>query len=209
MKHYGAIEAGGTKFVCAVGTEKGEIIDRLTIPTETPEETIGKLTDFFSKYQLTSMGVGSFGPISVAKNKEDYGYITNTPKLAWKGYPFIPELEKRLGIPVSFTTDVNAAALGELTKGEAQGLESCISQSAQESEQERLSAAGSYRARSILKWVTYSLDGIRRIRLKESVRITRTALKGWHRARRLKSDGGKRARIWLKTRKFGSLKPTI
>ncbi|RCK12680.1 ROK family protein [Bacillus licheniformis] len=65
----------------------------------------GKLTDFFSKYQLTSMGVGSFGPISVAKNKEDYGYITNTPKLAWKGYPFIPELEKRLGIPVSFTTD--------------------------------------------------------------------------------------------------------
>ncbi len=94
MKHYGAIEAGGTKFVCAVGTEKGEIIDRLTIPTETPEETIGKLTDFFSKYQLTSMGVGSFGPISVAKDKEDYGYITNTPKLAWKGYPFIPELKK-------------------------------------------------------------------------------------------------------------------
>ncbi|MCY7814103.1 ROK family protein [Bacillus haynesii] len=126
MKHYGAIEAGGTKFVCAVGTENGEIIDRLTIPTETPEETIGKLTDFFSKYQLTSMGVGSFGPISVAKDKEDYGYITNTPKLAWKGYPFIPELEKRLGIPVSFTTDVNAAALGELTKGAAQGLESCL-----------------------------------------------------------------------------------
>ncbi|WP_077735573.1 ROK family protein [Bacillus sonorensis] len=126
MKHYGAIEAGGTKFVCAVGTENGEIIDRLTIPTETPEETIGELTAFFSKYQLTSMGVGSFGPICVAKEKEEYGYITNTPKLAWKAYPFIPELEKRLGVPVSFTTDVNAAVLGEITKGAAQGLNSCL-----------------------------------------------------------------------------------
>lgn len=74
MKHYGAIEAGGTKFVCAVGTEKGEIIDRLTIPTETPEETIGKLTDFFSKYQLTSMGVGSLDLYPLQKIKR----ITDT-----------------------------------------------------------------------------------------------------------------------------------
>ncbi|MDA1476396.1 ROK family protein [Bacillus changyiensis] len=126
MKYYGAIEAGGTKFVCAIGTETGEMIDRLTIPTETPEETIGRLIPFFEKHKLESLGVGSFGPISVDKESADYGYITNTPKLAWKNYPFIPELEKRLGIPVSFTTDVNAAALGEIKKGAAKGLNSCL-----------------------------------------------------------------------------------
>ncbi|MDA7027446.1 ROK family protein [Bacillus sp. CLL-7-23] len=126
MKYYGAIEAGGTKFVCAIGTETGEMIDRLTIPTETPEETIGRLIPFFEKHKLESLGVGSFGPISVDKESADYGYITNTPKLAWKNYPFIPELEKRLGIPVFFTTDVNAAALGEIKKGAAKGLNSCL-----------------------------------------------------------------------------------
>ncbi|TWK79423.1 putative fructokinase [Bacillus paralicheniformis] len=126
MKYYGAIEAGGTKFVCAVGTENGEIIDRLTIPTETPEETIGRLSAFFDMYQLESIGVGSFGPMSLAKESPDFGYITNTPKLAWRNYPLIPELKKRFGIPVSFTTDVNAAALGEITKGAAQGLDSCL-----------------------------------------------------------------------------------
>ncbi|NPC94152.1 ROK family protein [Bacillus sp. WMMC1349] len=126
MKYYGAIEAGGTKFVCAIGTETGEMIDRLTIPTETPEETIDRLIPFFEKHKLESLGVGSFGPISVDKESAEYGYITSTPKLAWKNYPFIPELEKRLGIPVSFTTDVNAAALGEIKKGAAKGLNSCL-----------------------------------------------------------------------------------
>ncbi|MEH6973677.1 MULTISPECIES: ROK family protein [unclassified Bacillus (in: firmicutes)] len=126
MTHYGAIEAGGTKFVCAVGTETGEIAGRLTIPTETPEETIEKVTAFFDAYQPEALGVGSFGPISLAKERPDFGFITNTPKLAWQNYPFIPELEKRLRIPVSFTTDVNAAALGEITEGAAQGLNSCL-----------------------------------------------------------------------------------
>ncbi|MED1739381.1 ROK family protein [Bacillus swezeyi] len=126
MNYYGAIEAGGTKFVCAVGTENGEIIDKQTFPTETPEETIGRLITFFENHHLTSLGVGSFGPISVAKGKDNYGYITNTPKLAWRNYPLIPELKKRLGIPVSFTTDVNAAALGEISNGAAQGLNSCL-----------------------------------------------------------------------------------
>lgn len=99
MKYYGAIEAGGTKFVCAVGTENGEIIDRLTIPTETPEETIGRLSAFFDMYQLESIGVGSFGPMSLAKESPDFGYITNTPKLAWRNYPLIPELKKGSAFP--------------------------------------------------------------------------------------------------------------
>ena len=36
----GALEAGGTKMVCAVGNEKGEILKKLTIPTQTPQDTM-------------------------------------------------------------------------------------------------------------------------------------------------------------------------
>ena len=32
-----AVEAGGTKFICGLGTEDGKIIDRINIPTTTPE----------------------------------------------------------------------------------------------------------------------------------------------------------------------------
>ncbi|MGE6630058.1 ROK family protein [Bacillus sp. NPDC077027] len=126
MAYYGGIEAGGTKFCCAIGNEHGDIIDELTIATEHPEDTLEKLIPFFKKYEIEAMGVGSFGPICVTKGDPHYGYIMNTPKTAWKNYPFIPKLEKGLGVQVSFTTDVNAAALGELKKGAAQGLNSCL-----------------------------------------------------------------------------------
>ena len=39
----GALEAGGTKMVCAIGNENGEIFERISIPTETPEITLPKL----------------------------------------------------------------------------------------------------------------------------------------------------------------------
>ncbi|OLP65222.1 putative fructokinase [Bacillus pumilus] len=126
MAYYGAIEAGGTKFCCAIGNEHGEIIEEFTIPTGKPDETLQKLIPFFQTYQIEALGVGSFGPICVKRDDPSYGYLMNTPKVDWKHYPFIPELEKQLGVPVSFTTDVNAAALGELTKGAAKGLTSCM-----------------------------------------------------------------------------------
>ncbi|QGX64735.1 ROK family protein [Bacillus sp. ms-22] len=126
MTYYGAIEAGGTKFCCAIGNEHGDIIEEWTIPTEHPEKTVQTLIPFFQQYEIAALGVGSFGPIGVQKDDPSYGYIMNTPKVEWKHYPFIPELEKQLGVPMSFTTDVNAAALGELTKGAAKGLSSCM-----------------------------------------------------------------------------------
>ena len=61
----GAIEAGGTKFVCAVGDETGKIIERIQIPTTVPEETMPKVIEFFKNYELKAIGVGSFGPIDV------------------------------------------------------------------------------------------------------------------------------------------------
>ena len=55
---FGAIEAGGTKFVCAVGDERGNIIDRLQIPTTVPEETMTEVIGFFKKHSLNAIGVG-------------------------------------------------------------------------------------------------------------------------------------------------------
>ncbi len=122
----GGIEAGGTKFVCAVGDSAGTILERITIPTTTPEETMPQVFAFFDKYQLDAIGVGSFGPVDVNMDSPTYGSITATPKLAWRNYPLVKELKQRLSIPIGFNTDVNAAALAEATLGAAKGLDSCL-----------------------------------------------------------------------------------
>ncbi|WP_315072713.1 ROK family protein [uncultured Clostridium sp.] len=123
---YGAIEAGGTKFVCAVSNENLEIIERVSIPTTTPDETMKSVCELFDKYNLEAIGIGSFGPIDVNKKSKTYGYITTTPKLAWGNYNFVGIIKDRYNIPIGWTTDVNAAALGELKKGAAFGLQSCV-----------------------------------------------------------------------------------
>ena len=48
----GALEAGGTKMVCAIGNENGEIFERVSIPTETPEITLPKLIDYFKDKEI-------------------------------------------------------------------------------------------------------------------------------------------------------------
>jgi fructokinase len=122
----GAIEAGGTKFVCAVGDETGKIVERTQIPTTLPDETMAKVIAFFKKYKTEAVGIGSFGPICVNTDSDTYGCITSTPKPGWRDYPFVQEIIKALGVPVGFNTDVNAAALGEATFGAAKGLDSCL-----------------------------------------------------------------------------------
>jgi fructokinase len=123
---YGAIEAGGTKFVCAVGNEAGEIVERVTIPTLTPNETMPQVVDFFRQYELKAIGIGSFGPVDLNMQSPTYGSITTTPKLAWRNYPLLKVIEDAFSVPVGFQTDVNAAALGELHFGAAIGFDSCL-----------------------------------------------------------------------------------
>ena len=123
---FGAIEAGGTKFVCAVSDENFTIKERVSIPTTTPEETMTEVFSFFDQYELTAIGIGSFGPIDVNKESDTYGYITSTPKAAWKFYDFLGSVKNRYSVPIGWTTDVNAAALGEIKLGAAKGLKSCV-----------------------------------------------------------------------------------
>ncbi|MCA9765929.1 MAG: ROK family protein [Carnobacterium sp.] len=123
---YGAIEAGGTKFVCAISDEQGELKEKISIPTTTPEEILGHVFKYFDSFELSAIGIGSFGPIDVNPTSPTYGYVTTTPKTAWKNFDFLGAVKKRYAIPVGWTTDVNAAALGEVKKGAAIGLSSCV-----------------------------------------------------------------------------------
>ena len=122
----GALEAGGTKMVCAIGNEKGEILEQVSIHTETPDVTVPKLLSFFKEKRIEALGIACFGPIDLDRNSETYGYITTTPKLTWQNFNMVGTFKKELGVPVGFDTDVNGSVLGEYTWGIAQGLHSCI-----------------------------------------------------------------------------------
>ena len=126
MKLFGALEAGGTKMVCAIGDENGNILERVSIPTGTPENTMPPMIEFFKDKGISALGIGCFGPVDLDKKSPTYGYITSTPKLAWTNYPIVAEFEKALGVPVGFDTDVNAAALGEATWGCTKDVENSI-----------------------------------------------------------------------------------
>jgi fructokinase len=122
----GGIEAGGTKMVCAIGNEKGEIFNRLTVPTGAPEETVPKLIEFFQSEGIEALGIGCFGPIDLDRKSATYGSITSTPKLAWRNYNIVKAFQDALKVPVGFDTDVNGAALGEATWGAAKDSEVSI-----------------------------------------------------------------------------------
>ena len=122
----GALEAGGTKMVCAVGDEGGNIVKRVSFPTRTPEETMPQIIDFFRGEDIKALGVGCFGPIDINRSSKTYGHITSTPKLAWANYDITGKLKEELLVPVGFDTDVNGAALGEVVFGAAKGCDTAI-----------------------------------------------------------------------------------
>lgn len=117
----GALEAGGTKMVCAVGDETGRIFEQVSIPTETPDTTIPKLLAYFKKQEIDALGIACFGPVELNPEKPAYGCITSTPKLAWRNYNIVRSFADALGCPIGFDTDVNGSVLGEVTFGQAKG----------------------------------------------------------------------------------------
>ena len=114
-KLYGSLEAGGTKFVCAVGDENYNVIEKTQFPTTTPIETLDKCIEFFSKFEnLAGLAIGSFGPIDIDKNSKTYGFITTTPKPHWANIDVVGAFRRALNVPIYFTTDVNSSAYGEV-----------------------------------------------------------------------------------------------
>ncbi|SFE34113.1 fructokinase [Paenibacillus algorifonticola] len=122
----GAIEAGGTKFICGIGNEQGVIEAFISFPTEHPDITLGKVIQYFTDKEVGAIGVGSFGPIELHPESALYGYVTTTPKPGWENCNFLGILKRHFPVPYGWDTDVNAAAYGEVVWGAARGLRSCL-----------------------------------------------------------------------------------
>jgi fructokinase len=130
-EYVGGIEAGGTKFVCAVGTSPDDVRAETRFPTTTPEETIGRAVAFFREQEAkygrpAAIGIASFGPLDPNPASPTFGYITSTPKPHWANANLAGAIRAALDVPVGFDTDVNIAGLGEWRWGAAQGLSSFI-----------------------------------------------------------------------------------
>jgi fructokinase len=117
MGKLAGVEAGGTKFVCAVGTGPDDFT-RTEFPTGTPEETLARVTDYLKDFEIDALGIGCFGPLDLKM-----GLIGSTPKVAWRGVKIVELLRASTGIgKIVLDTDVNAAAMGEYRWGAARGL---------------------------------------------------------------------------------------
>jgi fructokinase len=120
----GGVETGGTKWALAVGTGPDDLRALETIPTTTPGEALEQAVAFFEREgPVEAIGIGSFGPVDQKPDSPTWGYITTTPKPGWAYTDVAQEIRRRLGVPVAFDTDVNAAALGEHRWGAARGLD--------------------------------------------------------------------------------------
>ncbi|NKJ44530.1 ROK family protein [Novosphingobium sp. SG720] len=117
MTLFGAIEAGGTKFVCGIGSAEHGSRATAVIPTRTPDETFAAVAAFFASQRalgpLAGIGIGSFGPIDIAGDSATFGQILSTPKSAWQGIDMIARTRAFAATPIALDTDVNAAALAE------------------------------------------------------------------------------------------------
>lgn len=129
--YVGGIEAGGTKFVCAVGTGPEDIRAEVRFPTTRPDETIAHAIAFFREQEArygppAAIGIASFGPLDPNPVSPTFGYITSTPKPHWANTNLAGAVRQALGVPIGFDTDVNIAGLGEWRWGAARGLNNFI-----------------------------------------------------------------------------------
>ena len=128
MSILGCIEAGGTKFVCGIGTSPDDL-ELTTFPTSTPQETLRQVLSFFRERggsPVSAVGIGSFGPVDLRPDSPTFGFITSTPKPGWQQFDLAGEVARGLAVPVGFDTDVNAAAAGEARWGAGRGIANFI-----------------------------------------------------------------------------------
>lgn len=122
----GALEAGGTKMVLAVGTADGAILEQISMPTVEPELVVPQMAEWFASKNVDAVGIGAFGPTVVNPANPNYGKICFTPKPGWSNYDFLGTMRSICDVPMGYDTDVNVACLGEATFGCAKGLDSVV-----------------------------------------------------------------------------------
>lgn len=124
---YGAIEGGGTKFVCAVGLSPQEVHESIVLPTSDPQTTLNACVDFLCDAErklgrIDALGFACFGPIDLRAESSTFGHMMATPKPGWSGVNLLAPLRSRLAAPIAIDTDVSAAALAEWRIGAGRGF---------------------------------------------------------------------------------------
>lgn len=127
----GGIEAGGTKFVCVVGTPPDGVVREARFPTRAPAATLADAIAFFREavadgLAIDAIGIACFGPLELRRDHPGYGRITATPKPGWSGADVAGTIGEALGLPVGFDTDVNGAALAEARWGAGRDVRSLV-----------------------------------------------------------------------------------
>lgn len=124
---FGGVEAGGTKFVCVVGSGPADITDRVRIDTTDPETTLAGCLEFFDSHgDIAGFGIAAFGPLELRAAHPRSGYITTTPKPGWSNVDLVGPFRNRYGAPVSIDTDVNGAAVAESRWGAGVGRSNIV-----------------------------------------------------------------------------------
>lgn len=122
----GALEAGGTKMVLAVGYADGTIEEQESMPTVEPHLVVPKMAEWFAEREVEAVGIGAFGPTVVNPHNHDFGKLCFTPKKGWSYFDFLGTMKAGCNVPMGYDTDVNVACLGEATFGCAKGLDSVV-----------------------------------------------------------------------------------
>jgi fructokinase len=127
-----SVEAGGTKFVCAIGTRPDDVRATTSFATTSPEESLGRAVAFIRGHQqrtdtkVAAVGIACFGPLDLREESPTYGHITSTPKPGWTNTDVVTAFSTTFDVPVGFDTDVNGAALAERQWGAGQGLDPVV-----------------------------------------------------------------------------------
>jgi fructokinase len=127
MPLYGAIEGGGSKFVCAVATAPDRMLDSTSIPTSDAPTTLAKCVQFFVAAEkkhgpIAAFGFACFGPIELRSEVAGFGRMMATPKTGWSGVNVLEPLRSAFDVPIELDTDVGAAAFAEWRLGAGRGL---------------------------------------------------------------------------------------
>lgn len=120
------IDIGGTSIKFALMDDAGTIEKKWSIPTNIAEKGKDIPNEICASIRMTledaglaavkGIGIGVPGPIS-----PDGKTVVQAVNLDWKDLPLKEIIETDLGIGVCLLNDANAAALGEMWKGAAQG----------------------------------------------------------------------------------------
>lgn len=123
---YAGVELGGTKCVAILARGPDAILARETVPTGSPDDTLGKIEKILSSWRpqdFVGLGIASFGPLNLDENSPGFGSITSTPKQGWRNVSVLDRLRRAAGVPTAFDTDVNGAAIAEMLWGSGRGFE--------------------------------------------------------------------------------------